>query len=57
MLTVKYGGGYMSAAGVGELYFIDGIMDSEMYFSIMKTKMLPSLLAHVFFQHHNGPNS
>ncbi|CAI9619035.1 unnamed protein product [Staurois parvus] len=28
----------MSAAGVGELHFIDGIMNSQMYFSILKEK-------------------
>ncbi len=44
--TVKHGGsvfmwGCMSAAGVGELHFIDGIMNSQMYCSILKEKMLP----------------
>ncbi len=40
--TVKHGGGsvlmwgYMSAAGVGELHFIDGITNSQMYCSILK---------------------
>ena len=62
--TVKHGGGSvlmwgcMSAAGVGELHFIDGIMNSEMYCSILKTKMLPSLLAlgrRALFQHDNDP--
>ncbi len=49
--TVKHGGGsvlmwgYMSAAGVGELHFNDGIMNSQMYCSILKEKMLPSLRA------------
>ncbi len=39
--TVKHGGGSvlmwgcMSAAGVGELHFIDGIMNSQMYCSIL----------------------
>ncbi|CAI9560693.1 unnamed protein product, partial [Staurois parvus] len=48
--TVKHGGGSvllwgcMSAAGVGELYFIDGIMNSQMYCSVLKTKI---------FQHDN----
>ncbi len=48
--TVKHGGGsvlmwgYMSAAGVGGLHFIDGIMNSQMYCSILKEKILPSLL-------------
>ncbi len=62
--TVKYGGGSvlmwgcMSAAGVGELHFIDGIMNSQMYCSILKEKMLPSLHAlgrHALFQHDNDP--
>ncbi len=35
--------GCMSAAGVGELHFINGIMNSQMYCSILKEKMLPSL--------------
>ncbi len=62
--TVKHGGGSvlmwgcMSAAGVGELYFIDGIMNSQMYCSILKEKMLPSLRAlgrRALFQHDNDP--
>ncbi len=61
--TVKHGGGsvlmwgYMSAAGV-ELHFIDGIMNSQMYCSILKEKMLPSLHAlgrRALFQHDNDP--
>ncbi|CAI9567819.1 unnamed protein product [Staurois parvus] len=39
VLTMKHGGGVsvllwvcMSAAGVGVLYFIDGIMNSQMYY-------------------------
>ncbi len=59
--TVKHGGGsvfmcYMSATGVGELHFIDGIMNSQMYCSILKEKMLPSLRAlgrRPLFQHDN----
>ncbi len=47
--TVKHGSvlmwGCMSAAGVGELHFINGIMNSQMYCSILKEKMLPSLRA------------
>ncbi len=49
--TVKHGSGSvlmwgcMSAAGVGELHFIDGIMNSQMCCSILKEKMLPSLRA------------
>ncbi len=57
--TVKHGGGSvlmwgcMSAAGV-----IDGIMNSQMYCSILKEKMLPSLRAlgrRALFQHDNDP--
>ncbi len=62
--TVKHGGGSvlmwgcMSAAGVGELHFIDGIVNSQMYCSILKEKMLPSLRAlgrRALFQHDNDP--
>ncbi len=62
--TVKHGGGSvlmwgcMSAAGVGELHFIDGIMNSQMYCSLLKEKMLPSLRAlgrRALFQHDNDP--
>ncbi len=62
--TVKHGGGSvlmwgcMRAAGVGELHFIDGIMNSQMYCSILKEKMLPSLRAlgrRALFQHDNDP--
>ncbi len=44
--------------GVGELHFIDGIMNSQMYCSILKEKMLPSLRAlgrRALFQHDNDP--
>ncbi len=57
--TVKHGGGSvlmwgcMSAAGVGELHFIDGIMNSQMYCSILKEKMLPSLRALVVVHFSN----
>lgn len=62
--TVKHGGGSalmwgcMSAAGVGELHFIDGIINSQMYCSILKEKMLPSLHALgrcALFQHDDDP--
>ncbi len=49
--TVKHGGGSvlmwgcMSAAGVGELHFIDGIMNSQMYCSILKENM-PLVVVH-----------
>ncbi len=42
----------------GELHFIDGIMNSQMYCSILKEKMLPSLRAlgrRALFQHDNDP--
>ncbi len=48
--TVKHGGGSsimvwgcMSTAGTGELWFIEGNMDSNMYCDILKQKMMPSL--------------
>lgn len=62
--TVQYGGvnfllwGYMNAAGVGELCYIDGIMNSQMCCSILKEEMLPSLHALgccTHFQHNNDP--
>ncbi len=62
--TVKHGGGSVlmwgcvSAAGVGELHFIDGIMNSQMHCSILKEKMLQSLRAlgrRALFQHDNDP--
>ncbi|CAI9623368.1 unnamed protein product, partial [Staurois parvus] len=43
---VKHGGssvllwGCMGAAVIGELHFIDGIMNSQMYCSILKENML-----------------
>ncbi len=33
----------MSAAGTGELWFIEGNMDSNIYCDIMKQKMMPHL--------------
>lgn len=47
--TVKHGGGSvlvwgcMSASGVGELPFIDGTMNAQMYTGILEKYMLPSL--------------
>ncbi len=47
--TVKHGGGsvmvwgYMSATGTGELQFIEGTMNANMYFDILKQSMMPSL--------------
>ncbi len=42
----------------GGVHFIDGIMNSQMYCSILKEKMLPSLRAlgrRALFQHDNDP--
>ncbi len=50
--TVKHGGGSimvwgcMTTAGTGELQFIGGNMDSNMYCDILKQKMIPSLQKH-----------
>ncbi len=47
--SVKHGGGSimvwgcMTTAGTGELWFIEGNMDSNMYCDILKQKMMPSL--------------
>ena len=48
----------MSAAGVGELYFIEGNMNSNMYCEILKQSMIPSLQklgGRAVFQHDNDP--
>ncbi len=47
--TVKHGGGSvmvwgcMSAAGTGELQFIEGTMNANMYCDILKQSLIPSL--------------
>lgn len=47
--TMKYGGGKvitwacMSAAGEGELYFINGNMNSQKYYTILKDMILACL--------------
>ncbi len=60
--TVKHGGGSVivwgctSAAGTGELQFIEGTMIANMYCDILKQSMIPSLrrLGHrAVFQHDN----
>ncbi len=60
--TVKHGGGgvmvwgCMSAAGTGELQFIEGTMNANMYCDILELSMIPSLrkLGHrAVFQHDN----
>ncbi len=59
--TVNGGGsimvwGCMTTAGTGELRFIEGNMDSNMYCDILKQKMMPSLQK-LFFQHNNHKNT
>uniref|UniRef100_A0A3P8Z4U9 Tc1-like transposase DDE domain-containing protein n=1 Tax=Esox lucius TaxID=8010 RepID=A0A3P8Z4U9_ESOLU len=62
--TVKHGGGSvmvwgsMSAAGTGELHFIEGTMNANMYCDILKQSMIPfhQRLGHrAVFQHDNDP--
>ena len=48
----------MSAAGVGELYFIEGNMNSNMYCEILQQSMIPSLQklgSRAVIQHDNYP--
>ena len=48
----------MSAAGVGELYFIEGNMNSNRYCEILQQSMIPSLQKlgrRAVFQHDNDP--
>ncbi len=62
--TVKHGGGSvmvwgcMSAAGTGELQFIEGTMNANMYCDILKQSMIPSfqrLGCRAVSQHDNDP--
>ncbi len=62
--TLKHGGGSvmvwgcMSAAGTGELQFIEGNMKANMYCDILKQSMIPSLRRlgrRAVFQHENDP--
>ncbi len=62
--TVKHGGGSvmvwgcMSAAGTGELQFIEGTMIANMFCDILKQSMIPSLRRlgrRTVFQHNNDP--
>ncbi len=62
--TVKHGGGNimvwgcMSAAGTGELQFIKGTMNANMYCDILKQSMILSLRRlsrRAVFQHDNDP--
>ncbi len=61
---VKHGGwgvmvwGCMSAAGTGDLQFIEGTMNANMYCDILKQSMIPSLRRlgrRAVFQHDNDP--
>ncbi len=61
--TFKNGGGNvmvwgcMSTAGTGELQFIEGTMNANMYCDILKQSMIPSLQRlgrRAVFQHDNG---
>ncbi len=55
--TVKHGGGSvmvwgcMSAAGTGELQFIEGTINANMYCDILKQRLGPRAV----FQHYNDP--
>ncbi len=60
--TVKHGGGSvmilgcMTAAGTGELKFIEGTMNANMYCDILKQSMIPSLRrldSRAVFQHND----
>ncbi|KAH8288665.1 hypothetical protein KR054_007468, partial [Drosophila jambulina] len=65
--TVKHGGGSvlvwgcMSARGVGNLIFIDGIMNAEMYLNILKENLHSSATKmglerdNFIFQQDNDP--
>ncbi len=62
--TVKHGGGSvmvwgcMSAASTGELQFIEGTMNANMYCDILKQSKIPSLRRpgrRAVFQHDNDP--
>ena len=64
MPTVKHGGGNvmvwgcMSVAGVGELHFIEGNMNSNMYCEILPQSMIPSIQklgCRAVFQHDDDP--
>ncbi len=48
----------MSTAGTGELQFIEGTMNANMYCDILKQSMIPSLRRlgrRAVFQHYNNP--
>ncbi len=62
--TIKHGGGSvmvwgcMSAAGTGELQFIEGTMNANMYCDILKQSIIPSLWRlgrRAVFQQYNDP--
>ncbi len=45
----------MTTAGTGELWFIEGNMDSNMYCDILKPEMMPPPPSETVFQHNNNP--
>ncbi len=50
--------GCMNAAGIGELQFIEGTMNANIYCDILKRSMIPSLRRlgrRAVFQHDNDP--
>ena len=50
--------GWMSANGVAQLHYIDGIMNADMYRKILNAKMIPSLKRlgrGAIFQHDTDP--
>ena len=48
--------GCMSAAGTGELLYIEGTMNANMHCDIQKESMIPSLRRHrAVFQYDNDP--
>ncbi len=64
--TVKHGGGSvvvwgcMSAAGTGEMQFIEGTINANMYCDILKQSSIPSLRRlgrRAVFQHDTTPNT
>ena len=55
---MSWSGAAMSAACVGELHFIEGNMNSNMYCEILQQSIIPSLQKlgrRVVFQHDNDP--
>lgn len=64
VLSVKYDEGnvmvwdYISCNDIGELHFIDRIMNAQSYYNILKEKILPSLkhlVEELYFQDDSDP--